>query len=183
MIYLDDSNTLCSIIEGIYLSEKFSDRFKNSNILVSPDNTKYVTGKTIIINTNSYPQNKIQELIDNMCSIISRVDLGYDIEEIKFCPYILYPETNVMWNGLIIDISEINNIFDLEKKLEDSIIFDISTNKLCFPKLTNINSDLIKDLNGNLTCLGWLMHQVGINTDKNTVFQNLDLLKTRKTLL
>ena len=183
MIYLDDNNTLCSIIEGIYLSEKFSDRFKNSNTIVCPDNTKYITGKTVIINHNNYPREKIEELNLNGCTVISRVELDYGLDFVKFCPYILYPEMNIMWNGLTIDVLGINSISDIEKKLEDSIIFDISTNKLCFPKLQNIESDLILDKKGNITCIGWLMHQIGINVDKDAVFKDLDLIKTKKMLL
>lgn len=183
MIYLDDSNTLCSIIEGIYLSEKFSDRFKNSNILICPNNTKYVTGKTIIINHNNYPKNKIEELYFNGCTIISRVKLDYDLDYVKFCPYIVFPEMNIMWNGLTIDVSDLDSISEIEKKLEDSIIFDITENNLCFPKLTGIEKNLILDTDGNITCLGWLLHQVGINIDKNSVFKDLDLIKTKKMLL
>ena len=183
MVYLDDNNALISIIEGIYLSERFSDRFKNSNILVCPDSTKYVTGKVIIVNHNNYPKEKIEELHSNGCTIISRINLNYDLDYVKFYPYLLYPVMNVMWNGLNIDISGINSISEIERKLEDSIIFDINDNKLCFPKLSNINKNLVLDQYGNLSCLGWLMHQIGINMDKNAIFQDLDLLKTKKTLL
>lgn len=183
MIYLDDNNTLYSIIEGIYLSEKFSNRFKNSNIFVCPENTKYVTGKTIIINHNFYPIEKVKELHSNGCNIISRVKLEYDLDYVKFCPYLIYPETNVMWNGLVIDITELDNISSIEQRLEDCIIFDTTTSKLCFPKLTGIKNDLVKDSQDNITCLGWLMHQVGINVSKDAIFKDLDLLKTKKTLL
>ena len=57
MIYFDDgeNNTLYSIIESIYLEERFSDRLSNSSILVCPENTKYVIGKTVIINNTEYP--------------------------------------------------------------------------------------------------------------------------------
>ena len=109
--------------------------------------------------------------------------LEYDLDYVKFCPYLIYPETNVMWNGLVIDITGLDNISSIEQRLEDCIIFDTATSKLCFPKLTGIKNDLVKDSQDNITCLGWLMHQVGINVSKDAIFKDLDLLKTKKTLL
>lgn len=181
MIYLDDSedNTLYSIIEGIYLSERFDTRFKNSNILVCPDHTKYVVGKTIIINRRDYPIEKCIELHKNGCNIISRLRVDSDI--INYQPYILFPEPNIMWNGMSIDVKGLD-ILGITKKLEDSIIFDMSITKLYFPKLINLSDELLYGYNKELTSLGWLMHQVGINVDKNSKFQDLDLLKTCKTL-
>lgn len=181
MIYLDDreDNTLYSIIEGIYLSERFDTRFKNSNILVCPDHTKYVVGKTIIINQPNYSIEKCKELHKNNCTIISRVKL--DLDFIKYHPYLIYPEPNIMWNGMYVSVEGLD-IIGITKKLEDSIIFDASLSKLYFPKLLDVSESLLYSSSGDLTALGWLMHQVGINVVKDSKFQDLDLLKTRKML-
>lgn len=181
MVYLDDreDNALYSIIEGIYLSERFDVRFKNSNILVCPDRTKYVIGKTIIINSNNYPIDKCIELFNNGCTIISRVK--YDLDFVNYQPYLLYPEPNIMWNGMSISAKDLD-IIEITRKLEESIIFNMSEGKLYFPKLLNLDNKLLYSEEGDLTALGWLMHQVGINVSKNSLFQDLDLLKTCKTL-
>ena len=39
------------------------------------------------------------------------------------------------------------------------------------------------DTKGNLTTLGWLLQQVGINVDQETKYKDLDLIKTKKLLI
>ena len=179
MIYLDDSsdNTLYSIIESIYLGEKLSDRLGNSKILVCPGNTKYIVGKTVVINHQGYPKECIETLLTNGCKIISRVDLG--IPGVDFQPYILRPDFKVMWNGISLDVSGYTKVDDILDFLEDKIIYLES--ELYFPKLLGLCDSLIKDDSGNLTALGWLMHQVGLNT-VDSCFCDLDLIKTKKLL-
>lgn len=186
MIYFDDgeSNTLYSIIESIYLEERFSDRLSNSSILVCPENIKYVIGKTVIINNTEYPMEYIPGLLDNGCTIISRIDLTDQDSRIKFHPYIIRPDFGIMWNGMTLEISGLTKASEITKELEDKIILDTSgrSYKLYFPKINKLPSDLLYDSKSNLTALGWLMHQVGINTC-DSKFNNLDLLKTKKLLV
>ena len=53
--------------------------------------------------------------------------------------------------------------------------------KLYFPKIYEITSEnRVMDDYGNLSCLGWVLHQVGMNLDKNTRFFDLDVIKTKK---
>jgi len=184
MIYLDDSieNTLYCISEGMYLGEKFSDRFGNSDILINPLSIKYVTGKCIIINQPNYPKENIDILRSNGGNtIISRVKLDYMPEDVEFDPYEIQVELSVMWNGMYICVNNLD-INEITQKLENSIIFSEDRTELYFPKLLNIKEELIRDSEGNITALGWLLHQVGINTAKNSVFQDLDALKIQKIL-
>lgn len=184
MLYLDDRelNTLPCVCEGIYLGEKFSDRLGNSGIFVCPENINYLTGKTVIINQLWYPEENCKILLDNGCKLISRINLPYISKyPIKFQPYILRPELGVMWNGMLLNVDGIG-LEDLLEKLEGSIIFNLSQSELYFPKLIGLDENLIRDNDNNLTALGWLMHQVGINTSKSSVFQDMDLLKTKKML-
>lgn len=182
MIFLDDSvdNTLCCIAEGIYLGEKFSDRYGNSDIIINPSNVKYITGKIIIINRSDYPKELYDILKSNGGNnIISRVKLDYiDLSELD--PYQIQVEFRVMWNGVYVDVADLN-ISEITQKLEDCIIFNSDKGELYFPKLLNIRKELLKDEEGNITSLGWLMHQVGINVT-NSVFQDLDVLKMKKLL-
>ena len=185
MIYFDETedNTLNSIVEGIYLSEKFSDRIGNSDIIVCPYNIKYIINKTIIINRSDYPRSNIQKLLDNGCNIISRVDLGNLTDCVDFQPYIIRPDFGVMWNGMVVDVSGLTELYEILQSLEDRIIFNPEKDLvLYFPKLTGLDKKFILDDNSNLTALGWLMHQVGINT-KESDFLDIDLLKTKKLLI
>lgn len=181
MVYLDEreNNTLNSIVEGIYLGDKFSDRLGNSNILVNPDHVHYISGKTIIINQPEYPEENFNILRENGCKIISRIKLSYS--GYNFQPYIVHPEFGIMWNGMTIDVSgiDINNLLSY---LENCIIFN-SPHELYFPKLIGLDESLLIDSEDNLTSLGWLMHQVGINVSSSSLFQDMDLLKTKKMLL
>lgn len=190
MIYLDDNinNTLPSIIEGLYLDERFSDRFSNSDILVCPEYTKYITGKTIIINRSNYSKDLCSKLIENGNEVISRIHLDYlDELGIEFDPYIIQPYFNVMWNGMYIDVSGLD-IIGITNKLEGNIIFNPNelnsrcTDYIYFPKLLNLSEDIVKDSSSNLTAFGWLMHQIGINIDKETGFQDMDAIKMMKRL-
>ena len=41
---------------------------------------------------------------------------------------------------------------------------------------------IVMDSEGNLTSIGWAMQQVGLNIRTDTIFKDLDILKTKKTL-
>ena len=170
MIFLDGLN---SIIESIYLNENISNKPGNSTIFINPLNVKYLVGKIIIINIVNYPSEKIDILLSNNCKIISRVFI--ENPQIEISPYILKLDFNIMWNGRILNIFE-----SLNKILEDDdCSFDVNSGVLYFPKISYIPEEAV-DEQGNLSSLGWVLQQVGINVKENTPFKNLDILKTKK---
>ncbi len=184
MLYLDDCeiNSLYSIIESIYLGEKSSDRLSNSGILVNPDRVNYISGKTVVINHLPYSMELCDILHSNGCSIISRIQLSESRDYIKFQPYYIKPEFRIAWNGMTLDVKDLD-FPEIMESLEDSVILILSEQpEIYFPKLLNLRQDLVYDDSSNLTALGWLMHQVGLNTDKGSKFQDMDLLKTKKML-
>ena len=182
MIYVDSSISLDRIIEAIYLEEEFDDRLSYCNIHVNPINPTYIIGKIVIINSTDYSKESISILRKNNCKIYYRVSLG-DNEKVN--KYIIKPYFDIMWNGQEIVI---NTIEDLNKVLEnESGEWNISLPdyKLYFPKLYIDNSlgYLLKDNFGNLSYLGWLLHQVGINQVSDSKFKDLDIIKSKKVAL
>jgi len=172
MIFL---NGIESIIESTYLNETISTKIGSCNIFVNPKNIKFLARKTVIINIVDYPEEYIQQLLNNECKIISRVK--YDIKGINFEPYILKINSNIFWNGDIIEQpEEINDILE-----DDLCSYDMDRNILRFPKL--IDTKDIKDNENNLSCIGWTLQQVGINIVLDTPFINLDIIKTGKIVL
>lgn len=172
-------NGLDAFVESIYLQEEI-DPSVSSSIHVNPDNPTYITGKIVIINMTDYPAEKINTLVKNKCKVISRV--FYDISEIEINPYIIQPCFDVMWNGKEGDIDG-DNLEELLKNrkedLEWSMIFP--DYKLYFPKIVYSNKNYVIDSFGNLTYLGWISQQLGINLlGDNTPFKDLDLIKTKK---
>ena len=170
MIFLDGLN---SIIESIYLGEEISNKLGNSTIFVNPGNVKYVIGKIVIINELNYPSEKIETLLNNNCKLISRVYI--DNQNIELAPYILKLDFNIMWNGRVL------NNFDTMNKIleEDDCAFDVSSGVLYFPKMSYIPREAV-DEKGNLSSLGWVLQQTGVNIKEDTPFKNLDILKTKK---
>ena len=173
MIYFSG---LDSIIESIYLDDNITNKLGTSNIFVNPENVKYIIGKIIIINTCDYPEEKINTLLSNNCKIISRVYINNSKVDIH--PYILKLNFNIMWNGKVIgDYSTLDEILD-----NDECSFNINDNTLYFPKINN-NKLKTKDTFGNLTAIGWVLQQVGVNIKSDTPFINLDIIKTGKVIL
>ena len=171
MIFL---NGIESIIEATYLDETISTKISSCNIFVNPRNIKFLARKTVIINIVDYPEECIQQLLNNECKVISRVK--YDIKGVDFEPYILKINSNVFWNGDNIEQPEdLNDILE-----EDLCSYDMDRNILRFPKL--INTKNIEKEN-NLSCIGWTLQQIGINIIKDTPFINLDIIKTGKVIL
>lgn len=174
MIYFEG---LDSIIECVYLNETLGDKIGSCNIFVNPENIKYLSGRTVIINDYNYPQENIKQLLDNKCKVISRIFT--DIDEVDVQPYITRINFYIMWNGRIL-----NELEDLEKDEtwdQGDCSFSLENYILYFPKIKIIKDDpRIKDSFGNLSALGWALHQVGVNLDEKTPFNNLDLLKTKK---
>ena len=172
MIYFSG---LDSIIESVYLEDNIDNKVGSCDAFINPENVKYLTGKTIIINTCSYPDSNLDVLNSNGCHIISRIYNSRDDVEVQ--PYILRLNFGIMWNGKIIgQCSSLDSIFDQDNCMyEDQILY--------FPKINNLTNLNPTDEYGNLTALGWALQQVGINIKKSTVFENLDIIKTGKVML
>lgn len=171
MIYLEG---LGSVIESIYLGEELSNKVGNCDIFVNPENVKYLIGKTVIINICEYPEENLDILVENKCHIISRIFI--DNPEVEIRPYILRICPQVMWNGRVIkEPMTLNNILEC-----GYCEFDADEFKLYFPKFYNCSDRNPKDDYGNLSVLGWVLQQVGININTKTPLTDLDLIKTGK---
>lgn len=170
MIYF---NGVDSIIECAYLRDIPSENIKESGIFVNPTSITYLTGKTVVITSPSYPLSAISLLLQHRNSVVSRVALE-NMDGVILNPYICRPEWGMMWNGEIIkeNIDNIEDILDhCSFSTEDMICY--------FPKILSTSIPLLDDL-GNLTGLGYALHQVGQCIDPKLVFQDLDVLKTKK---
>lgn len=175
MILLD---TLESLLEGIYLGEGFADKVGQANILVNPtSHLEYIIGKTIIINMPGYNPSFLKILQSNRNNIISRV---YRKDISQYNPYITRVNFGIMWNGRIMKAEKRNvldwlweiNGFDVDNPGEPKAVY--------FPKVIDVKNNILYDEKNHLTCLGWVLHQVGMNLDKNTRFFDLDVIKTKK---
>lgn len=174
MIYHDGS--LGCITEAIYLEEEF-DVSVSSNIHVNPGNPTYLIGKTVILNTPRYREENIKILQENRCRIISRVVIP-GVDDIDVFPYILRPCFDVLWNGQEIYIESWKSF---EESDNESYFLKLPDYKFYFPKITG--GEVLEDYTdegGNLTWLGWLLQQTGMNIKGDTVFTDLDLIKTKK---
>lgn len=171
MIYLEG---LDSIIESLYLHEEFSEEGRDCNIYVNPRKVKYLIKKIVIINICEYPIENINILAKNGCQIISRVFI--DSPEVEIRPYILRICPEVMWNGRVL-----KSPMKFDDLLENGLCeFDIDEFKLYFPKCFNCTDIKQTDDYGNLSVLGWVSQQVGINVCTKTPLTDLDLIKTQK---
>ena len=177
MIYFD--NSIDEIIEAVYLSERLTDKIGNPkcNIYINPENIKYLVGKIIIINKNNYDIDKLNQLESNGCRIITRC---WYSDKFEYEPYILRINSDINWNGMSIDNSSCLEIGEncnvIVNNLDSSV-------RLYFPKLENIKNSELVDLKNNLTSLGWALQQVGVNVVNSVNFNDLDLIKTNKTLI
>lgn len=177
MIYFEG---LESIIECLYLEESINNRPNNCNIFVNPENIKYLMGKIVIINSCEYPEDNIKILVENGCHVISRIYV--DIPGVEIRPYILKLSDRVYWNGRVMEkFADFSELIE-----EDLCTFDAKNYKLYFPKLYGITAEnRVEDDYGNLSCLGWVLQQVGINvkSESDTIFTNIDVLKTGKQFI
>ena len=175
-----------SWIEAVYLGEPVTDRTGKSDIQVNPKVPKYVVGKTIIINRPDYSSLDLDILKENRNNIISRVRLPI-MTGINFQPYIMRVDFKIIWNGDVINCP--TDLSDNEDALGEWLMESIgmtSTDRpaeISFPKILGCKKNILQDLSGNLTALGWALHQVGVNIKEDTKFIDLDLLKTKKILL
>ena len=170
MIYFEG---LESIIESTYLHDTIGNRVSEASTYVNPGSTKYLTGKVVIINSPTYPEESISELVTNGCEVVVRGKVG--VEGVIIQPYILRLELRVMWNGRTITNLDI----PLSDILRDYSSYDPDTGFLYFPKLP-LNFPGLKWPDGELSCLGWVAQQVGVNIKEDTIFRDLDILKTGK---
>ena len=184
MIYCGGDNgvSLPIALESIYLEEELSPRMSDSNIFINPDNPTYIIRKTVIINVLDYPEEKIDILKKNKCNIISRVSTCSS--DVVVSPYILRACFDINWNGKECIVSDVNlsNLFrNSIEEIEWSVEFP--DYKLYFPKIYCSSDEWVNNLadkSNNLTCVGWVLHQVGVNIKKDTSLLNLDLIKTKK---
>lgn len=174
MIYFEG---LESIIECLYLEDNISSRPSSCDIFINPENITYMMGRTVIINSCEYPIENIKTLVSNGCRIISRVYC--DVPGVEVRPYILKLNDRINWNGEILrKFSDFSEVLE-----EDHCRFDMKNYKLYFPKILGITPEnKPMDDFGNLSCLGWVLQQVGVNIKEDTPFTNMDLIKTQKLI-
>ena len=124
--------------------------------------------------TKGLAMENIQTLVNNGCHVISRV--FFDNPGVEIRPYILRICPEVMWNGRVI-----KEPICLNEVLEGGFC-ELDTNefRLYFPKLYNCSDRKTTDDYKNLTVLGWVLQQVGINICTRTPLTDLDLIKTQK---
>lgn len=169
-------NGIESYIEAAYLGEHMTKKSVNSTIYVNPKETSYIIGKTVIINNPKY--DKLESLKNKRNHIISRV--RFDDPTIEFSPYIMRVDFSVIWNGDVLQYDGDDNFSDWIGDVPD--LEETAPTKLFFPKVEKVGKDILYDQEGNLTAIGWVLHQVGMNVDKKSPYQDLDLLKTAKIL-
>ena len=165
-------NGLDSIIESIYLEDQLGNKLGDCNVFVNPTNTKYLVGKLVIINSLTYPTEQIQELVDNGNRVVGRIKT--EIEGVLLQPYIIRISTGIMYNGRTVEGKVGEDVV-----LQDYCSFPDSV--LYFPKLDPSCYDVL-DESGNLTALGWALHQVGVFVRDGLDFPNLDLIKLGKVI-
>ena len=167
MIYFSG---LSSIIESIYLGDRLGTKIGECDVFVNPKNPKYLVGKLVIINSTDYPQDQIPRLIENENKVVSRIKI--EEEGILFQPYIIRVDLGIMYNG-----RNLEELVTEDRILQEFCSFPEST--LLFPKL-NPSLYPVTDSEGNLTGLGWALHQVGVKVRDGLEFQNLDIVKLGK---
>ena len=174
MIYFEGLDT---VIESIYLDDELGNKIGECSVFINPDNTKYLIGRTVILNSTIYLESKIKELLDNGNQVISRLNLG--IDGILYQPYLLRISEKIQYSG-----KEVYKANDYTAKdiLQNYCNLDPETGTLYFPKLYNLPKYLLQDNFGNLSGLGWACQQVGINIKEDTVFKNLDVIKLKKLI-
>lgn len=174
------AESLESFLEAIYLDERITTKRSGNPIYVNPGvKNDYLVGKTVIL-TRPVEDGIIRNLKSNMNSVICRVTCPGTV----FSPYITRINFKIQWNGLSVTLPEGIEDPMMWARKED-LIFIQSTEEgkvgyIGFPKITGVPENLLYDPEGNLTLLGWTLHQVGVNTDMESKYQDLDILKTKK---
>lgn len=179
MIFAD---SLEALLESIYLEDRITTMRSGNPIYVNPgEKNDYIVGKTIVL-TKEYGKDIIGNLRSNMNTIISRVFYPGTI----YSPYITRVNFKIQWNGLTVDYpSSVSDPFKWmkEEELTTVRVTDDIVDYIGFPKIIGIGENLLYDSEKNITLLGWALHQVGINVDKKSKYQDLDIIKTRKIVV
>ena len=177
MIYFSG---LDSVIESIYLGEDLGNKVGECDIFVNPERVSYIADRVVIISSPSYPESSIETLLINGNKVISRVRVNKNSEitdettrSVLFQPYIMRVSGNIIFSGLVVPYSD--------SLLRDYCTYDPDLCSLYFPKLSGKMPDLMDDL-GNLSYLGWALHQVGQNTGESC-FKDLDIVKLKKIMI
>ena len=173
-----------SYIEAAYLGVPVTSRGSERFIYVNPRDYRYLIGKVAVISSPDYPPENIKWMIQNGVTVIGRILIPGAPEDFTVKPYIMRVEFRVMWNG---DEMNYSSKMDLPAMLRRcSEVENIDTGnpmKVFIPKIYGIPKEYLSDSEGNLTYIGWAMHQVGINVNPDSQYLDLDLLKTKKVLL
>lgn len=175
-------NGIDSFLEAAYLGIPVSARGEERFIYVNPTAYHYLHGNVVIISNPDYPKERIEWLLKEEIKVIFR-----NVNEFsKPDPYILRIEFGVMWNGDILKCPEglsFSEVLEFLKKCCEVDPVDTGIPMRVFlPKIYEIPKNYLLDSDGNLTILGWAMHQVGINMGSQFPYQDLDLYKTGKML-
>lgn len=180
-----------AIVEALYLEETLGKEVGKTDIKVNPRNNRleidYTFNKTIILTDQYVEQGAIESLLKNNNKVLSRIQKYSSIPGVLFQPYITYVNFKVMWSGETLECPEEikNNSRRIFEWIGDYDSFECDPDKtieLYFPKILGIGEEALYDSSKNITSLGWLMHQIGINTDLKTRFNDLDLVKTKKII-
>jgi hypothetical protein len=175
-------NGIDSFLEATYLGVPVSARGEERFIYVNPSAYHYLHGKVVIISSPDYPEERIKWLLDEGIKVIFRNVNSFSEPD----PYILRIEFGVMWNGDTLRCPEklsFSEVLDfLKKSCEVEPVGTGNPMRMFLPKIYGIPEDYLLDSDGNLTILGWAMHQVGINMGNQFAYQDLDLYKTGKIL-
>ena len=176
MIYFEG---LDSVIESIYLDDELGNKVGECSVFINPENTRYLIGKVVIVNSLSYPSSKVIELLDNRNTIVRRVKPeDAELEKgVILQPYILRYNDKNQYSG-----KEVYKATGLENLdiLRDYCSLDSETGVLYFPKLYGLEYERTVDREGNLSSLGWALQEIGVNIKTDTPFRNLDVLKLKK---
>lgn len=164
---------LDSIIESLYLRDDLTSNSKKSDVLVNPVSS-YVIGKTIIINLKGYPRTRLDELIDNQNTVISRFDLNDD--RVIVDPYELRMNDSIHPLGTKVNV--------INEEMYDKVnhIYDSNERVLYYPKPMKC---MDYHVDGNLTLLGYLAYQLGYPIDDvtDTEFKYLDVIKMKNGII
>lgn len=175
-------NGIDSFLEATYLGIPVSARGDERFIYVNPSAYHYLHGNIVIISNPEYPKENIEWLLKEGIRVIFRNANEFSEPD----PYILRIEFGVMWNGDVLECPEGLSFTEILEFLKKSCeVEPVDTGipmRVFLPKIYGIPKDYLLDSSGNLTILGWSMHQVGINVSKSLKYQDLDLYKTGKIL-
>lgn len=159
---------LDSIIESLYLNIPLTNKFRDSKIIVNPENITYLVGKTIVINRFSYSNEDINILIKNNNKIVSR--LFSNDSRINFIPYFPRMCSKIFWNGEYVKF--------LNEDIYENVDYVFDGESLFYPKCKEYLNILGEHSDCN--ALGYLLYQLGENIYQETPFIDLDIVKIGK---